>query len=278
MDVIHMSFGDSAYGNLKYVFQKSKEHQNEQIICINEDFSIGPLYKLESEEGMQERKQWLKQLLTQTGSVSDTDYLDWIETTLKNNLQVAIGIPNNSKVILWHGDNTSDEIGLRFVAFLLQNKSIQFETVNVTVYSRYIGFTVRDLQNKEVPDVIRSLGEMPPNLILDALQMKKSVSNIKIEILINDWKEWSQTKGILRILLDGKVVAVSEDYYDASILENTPNEYQRASYVVGEVMGKIEQCIGDTYLTFRVQQLIQQRKLSYQGDVGFLSKMEIRLP
>ncbi|WP_241138473.1 DUF1835 domain-containing protein [Bacillus mycoides] len=186
MNVIHISFGDSSYRNLKGVFHKSNQHQNEQIICINEDFSIGPIHKLELNEGMQERKQWLKEMLTKTGPVSDKDYLDWIETILKKNSQIATDVPNDSKIILWHGNNTSDEIGLRFVAFLLQNKNIQFEEVNVTEYSRHIEYKVRDLQNKEIPYVIRGLGEMPPKLILDALQMKNNMSHLTIESLIND--------------------------------------------------------------------------------------------
>ncbi len=76
-------------------------------------------------------------------------------------------------MIIWHGDNASDQIGLRFVAFLLQNNNIQFEEVNVTEYSRQIEYKVHDLQNKEIPHVIKSLGEMPPELTLDALQLKK---------------------------------------------------------------------------------------------------------
>lgn len=278
MKVIHITLGDSAYENLKNVFHKSNEHQNEKIICINEDFSIGPIYKLESNEGLQRRKQWLKEVLTKTGSTLDKDYLDWIEIILKRNSQIAIEVPTDSKVILWHGSNTSDEIGLRYVAFLLQNNNIQFQEVNVTEYSRHIDYKVGDLQDKEIPYVIRSLGEMPPELILDALQMKKNISHLTIKSLINDWKKWSQTKDILRILLNEKIVSVSEDYYDAFILENTSKKYQKASHIVGKVMGESNQCIGDTYLSFRVYQLIQQRKLSYRGYLGFLRGFEIRLP
>ncbi|HFR4151732.1 TPA: DUF3658 domain-containing protein [Bacillus cereus] len=126
--------------------------------------------------------------------------------------------------------------------------------------------------------MIKSLGEMPPELTLDALQLKKSMSLLTIESLINHWEKWTQTKDVLRIILKGKLVAVPEDYYDLSILENTANEYQKASYVVGNVMGESDQRIGDTYLAYRVYQLIQQGKLSYQGDLGFLSEFEIRLP
>lgn len=150
--------------------------------------------------------------------------------------------------------------------------------MNVTEYSHHIEYKVRDLQNKEIPYVIKGLGEMPPKLILDALQMKKNMSHLTIESLISDWEKWSQTKDVLRILLNGKIVAVPEDYYDASILENTSKEYQKVSRIVGEVMGESNPCIGDTYLAFRVYQLIQQGKLSYQGDLGFLMQFEIRLP
>ncbi|PGB40105.1 hypothetical protein COF44_26450 [Bacillus toyonensis] len=89
---------------------------------------------------------------------------------------------------------------------------------------------------------------------------------------------WTQTKDILRIILKGKIVAVPEDYYDLSILEYTSNEYQNASHVVRDVMGESEQRKGDKYLAYRVCQLIQQGKLSHQGDFGFLGKFEIRLP
>ncbi|UIJ69814.1 hypothetical protein LW858_30265 (plasmid) [Bacillus cereus] len=63
---------------------------------------------------------------------------------------------------------------MRFVAFLLQNKNIQFEEVNVTEYSRHIKYKVRDLRDKEIPNVVRSLGGIPQETILDALQMKKT--------------------------------------------------------------------------------------------------------
>ncbi|WP_377864672.1 DUF1835 domain-containing protein [Bacillus sp. R86525] len=275
MNVTHITFGDSAYGNLKYVFQKNNEYKNEKVICINEDFSIGPIYKLESTKGIQERKQWLKEVLTTIGPTSEIDYLDWIETTLKQNPQIVEEIPSGSKVILWHGENVSDAIGLRFVLSLLQNKNIHFEEVNVTDFSHHIEYKVQDLQDKEIPYVLKSLREMPSELILEALQMKKELSQVQVHSLIQDWEKWSQTNGVLRIIEDGQITTVSEDYYDVSILENTSNEYQRVSRIVGEVMGKNEQRIGDTYLTFRVHQLIQQGKLNYQGDQA---KMEIQLP
>lgn len=55
MNTIHIGFGDSACGILKSAFSESNEYKNEQIINISDDFSIGPIYKLEVNEGIQER-------------------------------------------------------------------------------------------------------------------------------------------------------------------------------------------------------------------------------
>ncbi|HDR4712711.1 TPA: DUF1835 domain-containing protein [Bacillus cereus] len=275
MGAIYITFGDSAYGNLKHAFQQKNEYKNAKIICVNEDFSIGPINKLGSIEGMQERKQWLKDVLTTIGPATDLDYLDWIETTLQQNSHIAEEIPSHSKVILWHGENASDAIGVRFVLSLLHDKNIQFEEVNVTEFSNHIEFKVQDSQGKEIPHVLKSLAEMPSEFTFEALQMKKELSQEQVQSFIQDWEKCFQSNGVLRILENGKIASVSEDYYDAAIFEHTSNEYQRASRIVGEVMGKSEQRIGDTYLNFRVHQLIQQGKLDSQGN---LTKMEIRLP
>lgn len=273
MKFVHVCFGISAYASLKYVLHNTNEHHNEQIICVEDDFSIGPVYKLDSSEGLRKRTQWIKELLLTTGSLKDQDYLSWIETTISSissNLSIITKIPNDSRVILWYGHNVSDAIGLRFVVFLLQNKNIQFEEVNVTEYK---------VQARKTPYayVLRSLAEMPSHWMLDALKTKQQISDSKIKKLIHDWKSWSQTKDILRILLDGNGVAVSEDYYDTIILENISSEYQKASRVVGEIIGKSEQNINETYLTLRMHQMIQEEKLSHRGNLESLGKFEVRL-
>ncbi|MFJ8456258.1 DUF3658 domain-containing protein [Bacillus paramycoides] len=149
---------------------------------------------------------------------------------------------------------------------------MQIEEVNVTDFSHRIEFTVRDLQDKEIPHVLKSVGETPSELVLKAYQTKKELSHKQVQSLIQDWKKYSETNEVLRILVNGQLTTVSEDYYDVYILGHTSNEYQRTIRIVGKVMGENEQRIGDTYLTFRVHQLIKQGKLNSQGNV---MKMEV---
>ncbi|CAM4112452.1 hypothetical protein BAMA_13660 [Bacillus manliponensis] len=279
MNTVHIVFGDSAAENVTSALRKSNQHKSEKVICMKEDFSIGPISKLECDEGIQVRKKWLGEVLKTIDPhfIKDSDDFEWIAETMRSNLQSVTEIPNDSKIVLWHGSNTSDKIGLMFVAFLLQDKNVYFEEVNVTEYSHHINYMIRDMHGEEIPHMLNSVGATPPKLILDVLQMKKSMSNIEVQMLIKNWEKWSGAKEILRILLNEEVVAVSEDYYDTAILQTVSNEYEVAARVVGEVMGTNEQCIGDTYLAFRVHYLIQKGQLQYKGDLGGLGKFGIRL-
>lgn len=267
MTVTHIVFGDSAFGNLKHAFQQ----RNEKIICVNDDFSIG---SLNFTDGMRARKKWLKEVLTSTGQESNLDYVEWVEAKLKQNPKIE-EVPSNSKVVLWYGENVSDVVGVSYVVALLQDKGIEFSAVNVTDFSRRIDYKVQDEQGKELSHTLKSLAEVPSEFILGAIQMEKELSLEQVQELVQDWENYSQSNGLLRVLENGKIVTVSEDYYDTTILEQATQEYQQAVVIVGEVMNKIEQRMGDTYLNFRVQQLIKQGKLISKGN---FSKTEIRLP
>lgn len=268
MSGIHIVFGESAYGNLHHAFKQCNEQQNTKIVRFMDGFSVGPIYNLDSVDGIQARKLWLKEVLTTISPELGDDYPDWVETQLTSiNLKLNTEIKKGDTVIIWHGDNASDKIGTSFVAFLLQNKNVQFEEVDVTEYS---------LIKNDNKDPFTSLNTLPSELILDALQNKKSISDTKIQSLLNDWAMLSESHGLLRILVEGKVTTVSEDYYDSHILKHTSNELIKASYVVGEVMGEVDQ-INDTYLAYRIHQRIKQGKLQYKGHLGALWEFEIQL-
>ncbi|UHA73212.1 DUF1835 domain-containing protein [Paenibacillus sp. 481] len=90
MNRVHIAFGDSAYGNSKFGLSKSEKHQNEQIIGVKDDFSIGPIYELDSEAGSQARNEWIKEVLIATEADVDGEYLSWLDTMLEShNLQTV---------------------------------------------------------------------------------------------------------------------------------------------------------------------------------------------
>ncbi|UED76893.1 DUF1835 domain-containing protein [Brevibacillus sp. DP1.3A] len=276
MNKFHICFGLSAYGTLRSVFRKQNLLQTESIICIEDDFSVGPLHQLETATGMNERIEWIHSFLKRVEAISLED-LTTVKTYLLRNLSFPAQIPDGSNVILWHGQNASDSIGIRYVISMLQNKNLSFETIDITAFSVHCDYKIRNIDGNEVSYVLKSAGALPPKLVMDAYQVKKNTPAPLVQSLILDWEKWSQSDSTLRVYKQGEVLEVSEDYYDAMLLEHASNKFQKAARVIGTVMGESDQCIGDTYLTYRVHELIKQGLLEYCGELMPLRCLEIRL-
>ncbi|ATF14610.1 hypothetical protein A616_22310 [Brevibacillus brevis X23] len=276
MNKFHICFSLSAYGTLRSVFRKQNLLQTESIICIEDDFSVGPLHQLETATGMNERIEWIHSFFKQVEPISNED-LTTIKAYLLRNLTLPSQIPDGSSVILWHGQNASDSIGIRYVVSMLQDKKLSFETIDITAFSVNCDYKVRNIDGNEVSYVLKSAGALPPKLVMDAYQVKKNMPAPLLQSLILEWEKWSQSDSTLRVYKQGEVLEVSEDYYDASLLEHASNKFQKAARVIGTVMGESDQCIGDTYLTYRVHELIKQGLLQYQGELMPLRRLEIGL-
>ncbi|NRS16304.1 DUF1835 domain-containing protein [Brevibacillus sp. HB1.4B] len=276
MNKFHICFSLSAYGTLRSVFRKQNLLQTESIICIEDDFSVGPLHQLETATGMNERIEWIHSFFKQVEPISNED-LTTIKAYLLRNLTLPSQVPDGSSVILWYGQNASDSIGIRYVVSMLQDKNLSFEGIDITAFSVNCDYKVRNIDGNEVSYVLKSAGALPPKLVVDAYQVKKNMPAPLVQSLILEWEKWSQSDSTLRVYKQGEVLEVSEDYYDALLLEHASNKFQKAARVIGTVMGESDQCIGDTYLTYRVHELIKQGLLQYQGELMPLRRLEIGL-
>jgi len=249
MNSIHLSFGDSASGNIKSSLRERNSIKN--MICIRDDFSIGPIRGLETNEGIQERTMWMRELLRCTALSSHADYSDWIETYINSNLDIAAQIPDNSSIIVWHGQSASDRIGLRYILYMLQNKSLQVEEVNLPI----------------------NAGAATSEMIVDGFHTKKSIVNI--QHLLKEWEAWSQTNSILRIMQGEEVRSVPDSYFDELIVKHVTSEYKKATHTIGEILSDNQ--INEFYLTSRIHQLVKLNKLEYIGNLSSYREFEIRL-
>ncbi|MFF0825346.1 DUF1835 domain-containing protein [Brevibacillus sp. NPDC003359] len=277
MNKFHICFGLSAYGTLRSVFRKQNLLQTDSIICIEDDFSVGPLHRMETANGLDERIEWIHSFFKRVEGTSPED-LTTVKAYLLRNQTLSSQISDGSNVILWHGQNASDGIGMSYVVSMLQDKNLSFETIDVTAFSVDSDYKVRDLDGTEGSYVLKSVGALPPRLVMDAYQAKKNMPAPLVQNLILEWEKWSLSdESMLRVYKQGEVLAVSEDYYDASLLEHASKKFQKAARVIGTVMGESDQCIGDTYLIHRVHELIKQGLLEYRGELMPLHRLEIRL-
>lgn len=261
---IHIVFGDSAAGLLKYFLHCIQKDFKSQIIRIRDDYSIGPIHEIDTEIGLGKRIKWLKKMLKE---VSAEDYYIDIEKEQIDIYESIKNLKSDSKIVIWYGENIGDQVGVRYLMSLLGDREIY--AVNVS--ESYIGDYS---DNRYKP---RALGECAPEDINKIISAMYKLDKEICECLINDWKILRNSKENVRILLDNKIISVDESYYDKEILSNCTFNFKKAARVIGMTMGRAQQLVGDTYIYYRVRKLIERGKVEYRGKLGSMRDFEIRV-
>ncbi|WP_176461700.1 DUF1835 domain-containing protein [Anaeromicrobium sediminis] len=261
---VHIAFGDSASGTLRFFFKNNPSEYKGEVICVRDDFSIGPIYEIYKEAGLKKRIEYLIDILKK---VSAYEYFGDIEKDFIKICECIRNIDQDSKVVIWYGENTNDQVGLRYLMSLLKNRDLY----QVNVSDSYI----KDYDNRAYRPI--ALGQCSPEEIPTFISKITKVNKEIYNNLISDWRVLRNSKENLRIWKGKKIIGVDETYYDNDILSNCSLDFKKAARVIGETMGKSDQLVGDLYIDFRVRKLIESGKLQYRGKLISMRDFEIRL-
>ncbi|WP_066506889.1 DUF1835 domain-containing protein [Abyssisolibacter fermentans] len=261
---VHIVFGDSAAGILKYYFENIQNEFMGEIISFRDIHSVGPIYEIDTETGLRKRIEWLKNMVK---VVSADDYFEYIEKEFIATYENIKNIDIDSKIVIWHEKNTDSQVGFRYLNKLLKNK----ELYEVNVSESYI----KDYNNNRYKP--RSLAECAPEEINRFILTMKKLEKEKCNCLINDWEVLRTSKENLRILKDNKIIGVDENYYDHDILSNCTFNFRKAARIIGKTMGESDQLVSDTYLDYRVRKLIKSGKVEYRGKLETYRDFEIKV-
>ena len=101
-----------------------------------------------------------------------------------------------------------------------------------------------------------------------------------------EWVDLAVQPGLLRLMKDGEIQSVPEDAIDEYIMQKAreltltrqPGEFIKSARLVGEVLGHLEQAVGDAFIEYRVRQLIIQGRLEMEGKPHAMRFYSVRLP
>ncbi len=260
---VHITFGDSAAGTLKYFLKNNKNKFNGDVINFREDYATGPIYEIDTEIGLKKRIEYFEKIFKK---ISEDEYYEDIEKEFIDTYESIKNIDTDSKIVIWYGENTNNQVGLRYLSSLLKNKGLYEVNISDSYVGNYDG-------NGYKP---RAFGECAPKEIGYLILTMKKIEKEKCNCLMNDWEVLRTSKETLRILKENKIIGVDESYYDNDILSNCTFNFKKATRVVGETMGKSDQLVSDTYIDYRVRKLIEIGKVEYRGRVETMRDFEIR--
>lgn len=265
MQYFHIVIGDSAAGSLKCYLKPDKRCFG-KIISFIDDLSIGSIYKLE--ENIEQRLQWINKIEQING---DVYWDDDIVKAISKNYNGDLKVPKNCKVIIWHANGVNEQTAVRY----LVNQFKNYELYEVMLPAKHI---VEYPDGSKTEHIYISSGCFEPETLGRELRYHTLISEDRKDELVNEWQELRNNKGLLRILENGKIKQVDEQYYDSAILNYVADKhYIKAARVVGHVLGHSEQNVTDFFIHYRLKELIEQGKIKYKGELKSMRDYEVSL-
>ncbi|WP_162595855.1 DUF1835 domain-containing protein [Bacillus sp. CGMCC 1.16541] len=272
-DVVHIVFGDSPKGSLGIALDGK-----EPIISLPTILSVGPLFNLHNPSGIEVRFNWFDEHFVK----EDQDEIVLFKESFKQSIKDIESIPENQSVMIWMGENAHEQIGLRLAVYLLKEKKHSIYTINTSL--AYETFAAK-------PDIlytVRHMGELPPEKLAQFYSTKQTailLSKEERQSLEQDWEQLAMTEHVLRIWQDRHIRSVDCHFYDnvligaaQSLHEKRQNtNFMKSARLIGEVIGHLEQYIGDEFLEYRLRMLIEKGVFEMKGSLKAMRYYDVRL-
>ena len=252
---VHIAFDDSSRGSLKVALRDVLSVKDEKVIAFSDKFSVGPIWRLHTEEGMKKRQDWLFYHIN-----LDEEYVDNYGEEFAHVLTQIDAIPDDIPITIWYGDNGHEQTGLRLVLYLLKEKSNPIMIINATKEYNTV------FSEKRLDGYPLKVAEITPEKLAAIYQQTsaKEVTRVKRRELEEEWLALSESDKKLRLWQSGHVHSVSEDYFDDFIIqslqnlheERGSNDFIKSARLIGEVIGHSLHVVGDRFIEYRVRELI----------------------
>lgn len=267
--MIHIVFEEANIQALKKSFDLDSSICGE-IVSIQDDYAVGPLTNIDTEEGIEGRLQWWMEILqggpyegiADDGHVDDNKEVNLLKEKLLNEPE--------QQVWIWAAQNKHDVSGYYWLISQLKD----FQGRIFILYLNNLPF-INEKGNIFYPT---SLFQIPPREFVKAKKLARPVTSSEFEVDTDEWlKLCNENKGV-RLLEGGKkLVQRNYDYYDAEITKFITSDWQKTNKLMMQFFSKAKEATGDAYLLWRLKTLAEEGKIERRGDFKNMKEFEVKL-
>ncbi|MBS1608632.1 MAG: DUF1835 domain-containing protein [Bacteroidetes bacterium] len=257
--MIHIVFQQADVDVLKQAMELDETIKG-AVFEIKDEWGVGPLQALETEEGWKVREDWWKSLLAgspygenMAGSFDDRKTVEAIKNSLSEDKELQAWI--------WMGQNQHDVTGY----YWLMPQLREFQGRLMILYLNNLPF----INEKGQLFYPWGIHEILPKEAVKAKKLARPVTLSEFEVDPDEWKKIADENAMVRILEGGKkIVGKTETFYDSEILKNITGEWQKATRVLTNTLHRMKIKTGDVFVMWRMKQLIQEGKIEAMGDIN----------
>ncbi len=257
--MIHIVFNESEIDLMKQVIGHDETLAGE-VIQVKDDYAVGPLAGIDTEEGWQARYDWWMTLLAGSNySNSQDEKID--DRKMVRELKERLDADLDMQVWIWMGQNQHDVCGYYWLMSQLGGYAGRI----MVLYLNNLPF----INEKGQIFYPSWLHEIQPKEFLKAKKLARPITLSEFEVDPDEWRKLCEENAMVRILEGGKkIVGKEESFYDNEIMKNLTAEWQKASRVLTNTLHRMKIKTGDVFLMWRMKQLIADGKIEMTGDMN----------
>ena len=257
--MIHIVFQQDDVSVLKQAMELDENLKGE-IVEIKDEWGVGPLKDIDTDEGWNKRLDWWRDLLKDSpygekivGSFDDRQTVKEVKEKLDADPELQAWI--------WLGQNQHDVTGY----FWLMPQLRPYQGRLMILYLNNLPF-INEKGQLFYPNTIH---EILPKEAVKAQKLARPITLSEFEVDPDEWKKMAEENAMVRILEGGKkIVGEEESFYDKEILKNLTGEWQKATRVLSNTLHRMKIKTGDVFLMWRMKHLINEGKIEVLGDVS----------
>ncbi len=266
--MIHIVFNEPDIEVLQKAIELDETLQGE-VLQVEDDYAVGPLKDIYTEEGIAARRAWWKEVLAGTDQEKKVDEGEVDDNKLVAFLIERLQKDEEEKVWIWAAQNKHDVSGYYWLISQLK----EFQGRIYILYLNNLPF-INEKGQLFYPEWISTI---QPKEMTKAKKLARLITPSEFEVDPDEWtKLCNEEKGV-RLLEGGKKLGQKDyDFYDADLKNFITGDWQKANKVINQFLSKNKHTTGDMYLLWRLKQLIATDLYDVQGELKNLKDFELK--
>ena len=267
--MIHIVFQESDINALQKSFALD-ESLSGDVVQIKDDFAVGPIGADFSEEEVERRKKWWREVLAggdydglvDNGKVDDVKTLNALIERLNNDPEETVWI--------WVANNKHDISGYYWLISQLK----EFQGRIFILHLHNLPF-ISEKGNLFYPN---NIFEIPAKEFLKAKKLARQITMSEFEMDPDEWKKLcKENKGVRTLEGGKKLVQYDYDYYDEELMKFITPDWQKVNKLFHGLFSRSKNTTGDAYLLWRLKLIVAEGKVDAQGEIKNMRDFEVKL-
>lgn len=251
--IYHIVVGDEAARPLQEAIASEPSMQGE-IVVLRDLLHIGPLQKGEGQTFSELRSNFWQE-------VAPNDKAPVLVDDMERILAISAQMYKDDAIQawLWMAPWPADVSAYFWLIKYLSKHTNRFLLVNIA--------NLPFLNEAGKVYYPKNISEILPRELVKARKLARPVTPAEVELDGDEWFNIVQTNAGIRTHEGGKKLASKEEtHYDEQLLNFCSPDFQKASKIIRQLLGKAVIPTGDLYLAWRLRKLAEAGRLELKGD------------